>query len=50
MSFWLQRGLKHQLVLLLNGFFGAFAEEYRVLEDGCGHLLPILRGVGGLRG
>ncbi|WP_144704895.1 hypothetical protein [Fictibacillus phosphorivorans] len=30
--------------------FGAFAEEYRVLEDGCGHLLPILRVVGGFRG
>jgi hypothetical protein len=29
--------------------FGAFAEEYRVLEDGSGHLLPILRVVRGFR-
>ncbi|MBH0171628.1 hypothetical protein [Fictibacillus sp. 18YEL24] len=30
--------------------FGAFGEEYRVLEDGCSHILPILRGVGEFRG
>ena len=30
--------------------FEAFAEEYRVLEDGSGYLLPILRGVGEFRG
>ena len=23
--------------------FEAFAEQYREVEDGCGHLLPILR-------
>ncbi|MBD7966173.1 hypothetical protein [Fictibacillus norfolkensis] len=31
-----------------DGIFGAFAEEYRVLEDGSGHLLPILRVVRGV--
>lgn len=30
--------------------FGASAEEYRVLEDGSGHLLSILRGVGEFQG
>jgi hypothetical protein len=30
-----------------EGIFGAFAEEYRVLEDGCGHLLPVFRVVRG---
>ncbi|WP_354019475.1 hypothetical protein [Fictibacillus halophilus] len=30
--------------VVLKWIFRAFAEEYRVMEDGCGHLLPILRG------
>lgn len=36
-------------IVAFEWIFGALALEYRVLEDDCGHLLPILRGVRGFR-
>ncbi|MQR93929.1 hypothetical protein [Fictibacillus phosphorivorans] len=43
MGFWFGCWVIELLEVLLGWIFGAFAEEYRVLEDGCGHLLPVLR-------
>jgi hypothetical protein len=48
-SFWLGCWLWELLEGAFGMDFGAFAEEYREVEDGCGHLLRILRVVRGIR-
>jgi len=42
-GFWFGCWVVELLEVLLGWIFRGFAEENRVLEDGCGHLLPILR-------